>query len=525
MVKRTVPRPRVKFTGGGRGLAVHAGARLLADLADRVGLTAELCEAMAGVKVRDRGHGRGRVLADAAVMIADGGERVCDVAALAGQPRLFGAVASTSTLWRTLEAAGGRVGEIKAARAAARARAWAAGADPGFYVVDVDATLVESHSDKQAAAGTYKGGFGFGPLMAYLDATGECLAGVGRAGNAGSNTATDHIKVLDDALAQLPVDPHHTEVTARADTAGCSKAFLQACRGRGVKFCVGHRLSIDIAQIIAEVPDKCWQPAASADGTELLDHADVAETTHLVDLSHWPEHCRMIARREHPRPGAQLNFCDADGRRLQVLLTDIADNPANSTDIAYIEALHRGRGRAERQISDHKNTGLAKLLRILRHQLCVAATVDDRARPARLDPPARPRRRPRQSRTQTPPPLPAAHRRPAHPNRPTTHRQTLRRLAPDPPPNQRVPTRPQPPPAHLNTVPGGEPDTPAHTPIGPTHIRPHAGPHTPPHARQPAAPTHNTNTTPQTAHTRLTEKSGLDTTLSQSSFNGFAPRS
>ena len=420
-----------------------------------------------------------------------------------------------STLWRTLEAAGGRVGEIKAARAAARARAWAAGADPGFYVVDVDATLVESHSDKQAA-GTYKGGFGFHPLMAYLDGTGECLAGVGRAGNAGSNTATDHIEVLDDALAQLPVDPHHTEVTVRCDTAGCSKAFLKACRQRGVKFCVGHKLSIDIAQIVAAVPDKCWQPAVSSDGTELVDHADVAEITHLVDLSHYPDGARMIARREHPRPGAQLNFCDADGRRLQVLLTDIADNPTNGTDIAYIEALHRGRGRAERQISDHKNTGLAKLLRILRHQLCVAATVDGRARPARLDPAAHPRRRPRQSRTQTPPPLPVAHRSPTHPNQPTTHRQTLRRLAPDPPPNHRVPTRPQPPPAHLNTTPSGEPDTAAHTPTGPTHTRPRPPPQPAP-TQAPTHPTtshahpqhqHNPPNRPHTAYRKIWAKVG-----------------
>ena len=56
----------------------------------------------------------------------------------------------------------------------------------------------------------------------------------------------------------------------------------------------------------------------------------------------------------------QLSFCDADGRRLQVLVTNIADNPDNGTGIAYIEALHRGRDRAERQISDHKAPWLAK---------------------------------------------------------------------------------------------------------------------------------------------------------------------
>ena len=363
MVKHTGTRPRLEFTGGGRGLAVHAGARLLVDLADALGLTAALSEAMAGAKVRGRGHDRGRVLADAAVMIADGGEAICDIAAMACQPGLFGEVASAPTLWRALDAAGGRVEQIKTARAQARRRAWAAGADPGFYVIDIDATLVDSHSDKQAAAGTYKGGFGFHPLMAYLDATGEALAGVLRPGNAGSNTAADHIEVLDDALAQIPVDPRRAEVIARADTAGCTREFLKACRERKVRFCVGHKLSIDIAQIIVEVPDKEWQPALSADGSELRDHAEVTEITKLADLSNWPEGTRMIARREHPHPGAQLTFTDADGHRLQVLITDIgADTDTHGAAcIAYIEALHRGRGRAERQITDHKNTGLAKL--------------------------------------------------------------------------------------------------------------------------------------------------------------------
>ena len=97
MVKHAGTRPRLKFTGGGRGLAVHAGARLLADLADSTGLTAALSEATAATKQRDRGHGRGRVLVDAAVMIADGGEAICDIAALAGRPRLFGEVASPAT--------------------------------------------------------------------------------------------------------------------------------------------------------------------------------------------------------------------------------------------------------------------------------------------------------------------------------------------------------------------------------------------------------------------------------------------
>ena len=130
------------------------GARLLADLADNVGLTAALSVAMAGSKQRGGGHDRGRVLADAAVMVADGGDAICDIAAMTAEPRLFGEVASPSTLWRTLAADGHRVEQVKAARAEARRAVWAAGGDPGFYVVDIDATLVDSHSDKQAAAGT-----------------------------------------------------------------------------------------------------------------------------------------------------------------------------------------------------------------------------------------------------------------------------------------------------------------------------------------------------------------------------------
>jgi len=243
---------------------------------------------MAGSKQRDRGHGWGRVLVDAAVMVADGGEAICDIDAMAAQPQLFGEVASPSTLWRALAAAGDRVEHLKAARAEARRAVWAAGGDPGFYVIDIDATLVDSHSDKQAAAGTYKGGYGFHPLMAYLDATGECLAAMLRPGNAGSNTASDHIEVLGDALAQIPVDPQVVEVTVRADSAGCTQEFLKECRELGVRFCVGHPLTIDIAQAITEVPDECWQQALTADGTELRDHTAWLQITMCAhDLLAW----------------------------------------------------------------------------------------------------------------------------------------------------------------------------------------------------------------------------------------------
>ena len=362
MVKRRRRRPALMITGDGTGVANHAGTRLLTDLADAVGLTGALSVAMAPTKQRRRGHDRGEVLTDLAVAIAGGAETISDVAVLRDQPELFGPVASHPTVWRTLAAVDEAALErIKTARAQARAKAWAAGADPGFYVIDIDATLVGAHSDKEQAAPTWKRGFGFHPLLAYLDATGEALAGVLRPGNAGSGTAADHVTVLADALAQLPLDPVDTEVIVRADTAGWSHDFVNECRDRHVRFVIGHQLTIEIASVLVDLPKRAWRPAISADGEDWREHAEVAEITHLVadvfdSTRAWPPGLRMIARRELPHPGAQLTFCDVDGHRYQVFVTDLGD-----TDIAYLEALYRGRGRVERQICDTKATGLSNL--------------------------------------------------------------------------------------------------------------------------------------------------------------------
>ena len=223
-------------------------------------------------------------------------------------------------------------------------------------MIDFDGTLVNSHSDKEHAAPTYKRGFGFHPLMAYLDATGEALAAKLRPGNAGSNTASDHVEVLDLALAQLPVDPHEHEVIARTDSAALTHGFIDACRARGVRFAVGHDLTAPIRTACISVPNSWWMPAITADGVDEREDAEVAEITDLVDLSRWPDGTRAIVRREDPHPGAQLTFTDIDGHRFQVFITDL-DDP----DIAYLEALHRGRGRAEKRICDAKDTGLANL--------------------------------------------------------------------------------------------------------------------------------------------------------------------
>jgi len=356
-MQRNSTRPRLSVTGDGKHVVAHAGSRVLCDLADELGLTAGLSMAMAPTKQRRRGHDRGRVLVDLAVMLGDGGEAISDLAVLRDQPNLFGEVASLPTAWRTLEAVDeDALIRIAAARAAAREQAWAAGADPGFYVIDFDGTLVTAHSDKEGAAPNYKRGFGFHPLLAYLDATGEALAGQLRPGNAGSNTAADHVEVLDAALFQLPVDPHERQVIARTDSAALTHGFIDACRARGVWFAVGHDLTAPIRTACLSVPKRRWQPAITADGTDEREDAQVAEITDLVDLSRWPDGTRMIVRREQPHPGAQLTFTDIDGHRFQAFITDLTD-----PDIAYLEALHRGRGRAEKRICDAKDTGLANL--------------------------------------------------------------------------------------------------------------------------------------------------------------------
>lgn len=357
MVKRNRTRPRLKVSADGENVVNHAGARLLSDLADETGLRGGLSRAMAATKQRRRGHDRGQVLVDLAVMIADGGDAISDLAVLRNQPDLFGEVASTPTAWRTLEAVDGdALDGIAVARAEARRRVWAAGADPGFYVIDFDGTLITAHSEKEGAAPTYKRGFGHHPLLALLDGTGEALAGILRPGNAASNTTADHVDLLAMALAQLPVDPEIVEVVARADSAALTHGFVDACRDAHVRFSVGFDLTEPVRTACLSVPKRRWQPAVTADGSDEREGADVAEITDLIDLSRWPEGTRAIARREEPHPGAQLTFTDADGHRFQVFITDQTD-----PDIAYLEALQRGRGRAEKLICNLKDTGLGNL--------------------------------------------------------------------------------------------------------------------------------------------------------------------
>jgi Transposase DDE domain group 1 len=351
---------KVEVRADGQGLLSHAGAGLVAETADRLGLASALDRALADLFERAPTHAPGRVLRDLAVMLADGGDALCDLGTVRDQETLFGPVASDATAYRLIEriaADPGALERIRAARAEARTRAWRRGARPRLIEIDLDATLLIAHSDKEGAAGNYKGGFGFHPMLAYLDGSEEALAGRLRPGNAGANTAADKIAVLDAALQQLPKRVAAREaILVRADSAGATHELMDFCRDGRLRFSVGFDLTEPIRTAILELGEDAWMPALTQDGEPRDDGAWVAEITDGLDLSAWPAGARVIVRRERPHPGAQLSFTDHDGHRFQAILTDQTD-----TDIAYLEARHRGHARVEDRIKAGKDTGMEKL--------------------------------------------------------------------------------------------------------------------------------------------------------------------
>lgn len=355
-VKTQTTRQTVEVRADGEGLVSHAGAYLLVELADRLGLTAALSAAMAPTRERRSAHDPGVVLRDLAVAIADGDEHVTDLGVLRGQEALFGAVASETTSHRVLKSVDGDLLEaIRGARAAALARAWDAGARPEELIFDIDASLLIAHSEKEGAAGNYKGGFGFHPLLCYLAETGEPLAAILRPGNAAAHTA-DHFEVLALALEQLPEADLGREILARADIGGRTHAFTQDCRDAGIRFSVGYEVDERVRGAITELPDSAWQQAIDGDG-EVREGAQVTELTDRVDLSTWPEGTRLIVRRERPHPGAQLSVLDCEtGYRHTAFITDQHD-----TDVAALELRHRRRARVEDAIRVGKETGMRRM--------------------------------------------------------------------------------------------------------------------------------------------------------------------
>jgi hypothetical protein len=357
-VQRDGRRFTVDVASDGDGLVSHAGAALLTEAADRLGLTDALSRALAPMRERRGRHDPGRVVCDLAVMVADGGDCLADLRAVRDQQVLFGPVASDATAFRVIDAIArdpALLERLRAARARAREHAWSAGVAPERIIVDVDATLITAHSEKQGAAGTFKRGFGFHPLLAYLDQTREALAGVLRPGNAGANTAADHIEIIELVLDQFPRKVvEDTPIVVRTDSAAATHEFTDELRAARVNFLMGFDLTATIRAAILGLPEAAWRPAVRQDGDE-REGAWVAEITDRLDLSGWPQSCRVIVRRERPHPGAQLSFTDHDGHRFLATLTDL------DGDAVALERLHRARASAEDRVRAAKQTGLENL--------------------------------------------------------------------------------------------------------------------------------------------------------------------
>jgi hypothetical protein len=369
------------------GLVGLSGALLLAETAAVVGLDRSLSAALAPWRKLRAVHDPGKVVLDLGIMLAAGGDCPADVAAFRGQPGVFGPVASDPTVSRlvdTLAAAGQpALAALRAARAKARAWAWklagaptqrrrAAGQQQGGQpggdpqvVVDFDATIVISHSEKEQATRTWKKTYGHHPLGGWVDhgegGTGEPTGWLLRPGRAGSNTAADHVTVFDQALGQLPAewstrDEHgRRPVLVRTDGAGATHRFAQHLHDAGVEYSLGFTLGVEYHAPLLAVPAEAWSPAYNAGG-QARDGAWVAELTGLVELTGWPDGARLIVRKERPHPGAQLRFTDADGHRFTAFLTNTAGG-----QLADLELRHRRHARVEDRIRTGKDTGLRNL--------------------------------------------------------------------------------------------------------------------------------------------------------------------
>lgn len=366
----TAPISTVVVSGDGTGVTGQAGTHLLGRLATRLGMPQRLSAAMAGTTVRSSAHDRGRVLTQLAMTIAAGGRCVSDLATLRDQPVLFGRVASDATAWRTVAHdvdEERRAALVAARQATTQAALRRAGIDRWEQVViRVDASLLHLHSEnKEHAAPTFKGGFGFHPMLAFIEPVGIPV-GLLRPGNATANNATDHVAVVDQAIGCLPAVWQHghgpdddaadvaRKLVVTGDTAAGTGKTVNALAARNLTFYVGLATSQERASsVIAGLDDDGWTQAVNIDG-HVRPHAQVREVPALVP--DWaPDGTRAIVRRELPHPGATLRLWDHDGWRHQVTLTN------DHGDVIDLELTHRRHAQVENRIKDLKDTGLARL--------------------------------------------------------------------------------------------------------------------------------------------------------------------
>ncbi len=381
MQKSTRVFPSVPVTFTGQSLISHAGVSVLTGFMEALGFGG-LCEARLGQFVPSGArHRSGKLVGSLAAMLAAGGEHASDLDILRSSPGAFGQLPSNATVSRFFERTVVNPElfgyGFETLTRELRTRAWnaagnrnpaltATAADP--LIIDIDATLVTSHSDKENVAGTYKGGYGFAPFIASVDygtgnGSGEILACVLRPGNAGANSAEDHIRVFHTATAQLPGSFYDgtgalagEKVLVRTDSAGASRKFLWHLHSLGVQFSTSYTLPFGKTHMIDWINDKdYWQPALDQSGNDRTD-AWVINATDVIPLTDYPPGTKLFLRAEPLHPGAQPTLLDVDGHRITALLTN-----SPRWHGPFLDARHRARGRCENRIKTLKNTGLGKL--------------------------------------------------------------------------------------------------------------------------------------------------------------------
>lgn len=379
----------LKVTAGGKGLVGHAGAVLLRKAADQAGLTPLLSEALTERRKSPR-LDRGAVLASMAAAIALGATSLSDIAILDHLAPVLGKAASWPTARRALEQAGAprSLDRIARARAKARDHAWKLieATPPGFpwitvagkalerwLVIDMDATLITAHSDKEGAMPTWKMGYGFHPLAAWLANTRECLAMLLRPGNAGSNTFTDHKEVLAAALRQVPARLRR-RLLVRIDGAGASHDLVKHLLGMSspqwkVHFTCGWAITEADEAAIMAIPAGAWKPGIAQDGTPEQDK-EVTEITGLMSRAeNWPDGLRWIARRVKPSRRHKKNLTAYErktGWKYSITCTSIPDagipGVPGSHHAQFIDALHRDHATVETDgVRTAKSMGLRAL--------------------------------------------------------------------------------------------------------------------------------------------------------------------
>jgi hypothetical protein len=367
----------LSLSTGGRKLVGKAGIVPVRRLADKVGLT----DFLGGALVRrdfHPVHDRGTVLISAACAVLLGSRSISGISVMRQAALVLGNPASASTLYRTLDAIGPvQLAKIASARAKARSRVHdlldlRPGGFPwirvdgrpltGWTVLDIDASLVPAHSDKEGAEPNRKG-FGLHPILMFLDNTDEHLVCRLRPGSAGANTAADHIEVSTEAIRQLPTR-RRRKALFRADGAGATKEYLQwITDGGGNKantwqYSVGWTRDEDFWTNLAKVPDTTWTPALDAKGTPREDAA-LVEITGMLDLKGWPEGLRIIVRREpvHPKYARDLKPYEvATGYRYQAIATNTPDR-----QLQWLDACHRVHAHVESGIRRSKALTLTRL--------------------------------------------------------------------------------------------------------------------------------------------------------------------